>query len=83
MKTGVLSTRDLLQAATAQQRYSYPRMNGCTNASLGVIRFAGSNARHLSKRSTKDTSSLLSSSCSFTELGGISLCRRSRVGFVT
>lgn len=62
---------------------AYPRMKGCTNASLGVIRFDGSRARHLSSRSMNDSRSLFSSSLSLTEWGGIRRCRRSRAGFVT
>ena len=41
---------------------AYPRRKGCVSASLGVIRLAGSRARHLSNRSTNDVRSLLSSS---------------------
>lgn len=58
-----------------------PRMNGWTSASLGLILFAGSRDKHLSSKSTNVTIILFSSSFSFTEAGGISVTRKSRVGF--
>lgn len=59
-------------------------MNGCSSASLGAIRFAGSRWRHLSNRSMKLVNCLSSSSFIFnwTELGGSSLDRRSRVALL-
>jgi hypothetical protein len=58
-----------------------PRRNGCTSASFGMMRLAGSRARHLSSKSTNDVRSLRSSSFICADEGGISLARRSRVGF--
>lgn len=58
----------------------YPDKNGCSSASLGVIRLAGSRCKHFSNRSTKLSKSLISSSFIFiwTLEGGSSRERRSR-----
>lgn len=58
-----------------------PRRNECTSASFGVMRLAGSRARHLSSKSTNDVRSLRSSSFICADEGGMSLARKSRVGF--
>ena len=58
-----------------------PRRNGCTSASFGMMRLAGSRARHRSSKSTNDVKSLRSSSFICADEGGISLARKSRVGF--
>lgn len=60
--------------------YHHPLINGWISASFGVIRRAGSKARHLSKRSMKDVKSFISSSFSLIETGGISRDRRSLTG---
>jgi hypothetical protein len=41
---------------------AHPRRKECVRASLGVMRLAGSRARHLSNKSTNEVRSLLSSS---------------------
>jgi hypothetical protein len=58
-----------------------PRRNECTSTSFGVMRLAGSRVRHLSSKSTNDVRSLRSSSFICADEGGISLARKSRVGF--
>lgn len=57
--------------------------NGCNSASLGVIRLAGSSARHRSIKSMNDVRNLSSSSfiLDWARADGISRARRSRVGF--
>lgn len=57
------------------------RMKGCFNASEGVHLFSGFKARHLSIRSMKRLSSLVSTSVSPLD-ADTNLVRRSRVGFV-
>jgi len=64
----------------ANRSYHHPLINGWISASFGVIRRAGSKARHLSKRSMKDVKSFISSSFSLIETGGISRDRRSLTG---
>lgn len=56
------STSRLCDVTCCLQRTPYPVKNGCSKASLTLIRLAGSNINILSSKSTNEVKSLRSSS---------------------